>query len=278
MLTRRYFLLSLFFCCFPVWSQIQSEPTLPYNSLAYSYLANIQPSMDMKLAANPLADQSQPPKYQGMVRETRNIGIMSLGIMAIIYALPESISKWDRSEMTFSKLGDNWVQNNKDGPVWDQDEWQLNYIGHPYFGAVYYMVARNQGLTPLESGGYSFLMSTFLWEMGIEALAEIPSKQDIIVTPLIGSIVGEAFYTWEQRIQANNSKLLGSRFLGKSTLVFLNPAGSLSARINRALGDDKPTSGAYSQLIYSPAYQRFEPGVGYSAEPEWIGIKLGFQF
>ena len=206
------------------------------------------------------------------------MGIMSLGIMAIIYALPESVSKWDRSEMTFSKLGGNWVDNNKAGPVWDQDEWQLNYIGHPYFGAAYYMVARNQGLTPLESGSYSFLMSTFLWEMGIEALAEIPSKQDLVITPLIGSVIGEAFFVWERRIQADNNELLGSRFLGKSMLLFLNPAGSLSNQINRALGDQTSIQEAHTYLVMSPGYSRMDPGEGYIAEPAWIGIRTSFRF
>lgn len=278
MLTRRHLLLILCFGCLPAWSQPHNEYSLPYNSLAYAYLSSIQPVAANQQNDLPPEDQQAPHRYSGMVQETRNVGILSLGIMAILFVMPENISKWDRDEMTFSNLGDKWLENNKAGPIWDQDEWPVNYIGHPYFGAAYYVVARNQGLTPLESGTYSFLMSTFLWEMGIEALAEIPSKQDLLITPLIGSVVGEAFFTWEQRIKASNNELLGSQGLGKTTLFLLNPVGSLSARINRAFGDDEPVTGAYTQLVYSPGYQHFEPGAGYTAEPAWLGVKLGFQF
>lgn len=228
--------------------------------------------------STPFPDTPPPERFRNLALETRNIGMMSLGIMAIIYALPESVSKWDRSEITFSKVGDNWLENNRAGPVWDQDEWPVNYIGHPYFGAAYYIVARNQGLTPLESGAYSFLMSTFLWEMGIEAIAEIPSKQDIIVTPLIGSVVGEAFYIWEQRIMANNSQLLGSRLLGKSTLLLLNPAGSLSRQINHAIGQDKASTSATTYLVYNPSHERFEPGEGQVVEPGWVGLRMSVLF
>lgn len=250
----------------------------PCHNLACHYLAELQPATLMQANLSAASDAPPPERFRNLARETRNIGIMSLGIMAIIYALPESISKWDRNEITFSKVGDNWLENNRAGPVWDQDEWPVNYIGHPYFGAAYYIVARNQGLTPLESGAYSFLMSTFLWEMGIEAIAEIPSKQDIIVTPLIGSVVGEAFYVWEQRILANNSQLLGSNLLGKSTLLLLNPAGSLSRQINRALGQEKAMTSATTYLVYNPSHQRFEPGEGQVVEPGWVGLRMSVLF
>ncbi|WP_072325531.1 DUF3943 domain-containing protein [Marinospirillum alkaliphilum] len=257
----------------------ETSANLICHSLACQHLAQLYtPAFAALQQESEPSTQTEMSKSRRMIRETRNIGIMSLGIMAVLFVMPENISKWDRSEMTFSNLGDKWIENNKAGPVWDQDEWPVNYIGHPYFGAAYYVVARNQGLTPLESGAYSFAMSTFLWEMGIEALAEIPSKQDLIVTPLIGSVVGEAFFTWEQRIKANQNELMGSRALGNTTLFLLNPAGSLSARINRAFGDDEPVTGAYTQLVYSPAYQRFEPGSGYTAEPSWVGVKVGFLF
>jgi len=214
-----------------------------------------------------------------MVTETRNMGILSLGIMALLYVMPESVSKWDKDEMKFNTLGDKWLENNRAGPVWDQDEWGINYIGHPYFGAAYYMVARNQGLTPLQSGAYSFLMSSFLWEMGIEAFAEIPSKQDIIITPLIGSVIGEAFYIWERRIEANNSQVLGSSFLGKTALVLLNPAGSTSAGINRLL-NNKPfeTSGLQSSWIIQPPRSAFIPGKGQVSEPGWLGLEVKYGF
>jgi|AntRauTorckE6833_2_1112554.scaffolds.fasta_scaffold06411_3 hypothetical protein len=217
-------------------------------------------------------------KFQRMAKETRNLGIMSLGIMAIIYALPEDVSKWDRSEMTPDKLGDRWVEHNKEGPVWDKDEWNLNMIGHPYFGAAYYVVARNQGLTGMESFGYSALMSTFLWEMGVEAFAETPSRQDLLITPIIGSIVGEGFYIWEQRILDNNGQLWGSGALGSTALLLLNPAGSASKGINRLLGEEENgfIKEANSQLVVQQASTTSHSGE--ANQPGWVGLRVHLKF
>ena len=243
------------------------------HPLAQYLTASNQPNL-AELAARPTKE-----KYTSMVKETRNMAVLSLGIMGLLYVMPERVSKWDKSEMKFSTLGQKWLDNNKDGPVWDQDEWTINYIGHPYFGAAYYMVARNQGLSPWEAGGYSFLMSTFLWEMGIEALAEIPSKQDLIITPLIGSIIGETFFIWEQRILADNNQLWGSNWLGSTVLFLLNPAGSISASMNRVL-DGKPETGYGWQggwVIQLPV-NSFSPGYGSLQEPGWLGWELKYGF
>ncbi|MFZ2890098.1 DUF3943 domain-containing protein, partial [Sulfuricurvum sp.] len=52
-------------------------------------------------------------------------------------------------------------------------------------------MARNDGLSIGESAAFSTLMSTFFWEYGYEAFAEVPSIQDLIFTPLVGSLFGE---------------------------------------------------------------------------------------
>lgn len=276
------------FFCLPALAQPSSQYSTPdYQnssqlncfSLACQYWSDLpshaqQPTSYAVLAARPTSE-----KYSSMIIETRNMGILSLSIMAILYVMPESVSKWDRDEMKFSTLGKKWKEHISEGPIWDQDEWEINYIGHPYFGAAYYMVARNQGLNPLESGAYSFLMSAFLWEMGIEAFAEVPSKQDIIITPLIGSVIGEAFYIWEQRIEANNNLVMGSSWFGKSMLVLLNPAGTASAGINRLLnGKPEEATGLTSGWIIQPPRSGFIPGEGQVLEPGWIGLEVKYGF
>jgi small subunit ribosomal protein S1 len=50
----------------------------------------------------------------------------------------------------------------------------MNYVAHPYWGAVYYMQGRNAGYGPLGSFLVAFTASTFMWEYGVEAFA--PSK------------------------------------------------------------------------------------------------------
>lgn len=295
MLTRRIFALLLVLYCLPAIAennnsnqfylpQHQNSSQLTCYSQACQHLANL-PSNAIQNNTPPnqgyasLVNRSRSEKYHSMMIETRNMGILSLGIMGLLYVMPESVSKWDKDEMKLSTLGSKWKENIKAGPIWDQDEWTINYIGHPYFGAAYYMVARNQGLTPLESGAYSFLMSTFLWEMGIEAFAEVPSKQDIIITPLIGSVIGEAFYIWEQRIEANHNQVWGSSFLGKSMLILLNPAGSASAGINRLInGKQDPTTGLQGGWVVQMPRSGFVPGEGQVTELGWVGLEFKYGF
>lgn len=143
------------------------------TNLGCSYWQSLEPSYTTNYSPTYEANAARPTKqkYFAMTKETRNMALLSLTIMGALYVMPESVSKWDKDEMKLKNLGSKWKENIKDSPIWDQDEWEINYIGHPYFGAAYYMVARNQGLNAFEAGAYSFLMSSFLWEMGIEAFA-----------------------------------------------------------------------------------------------------------
>ena len=71
-------------------------------------------------------------------------------------------------------------------------------------------------------------MSTFFWEMGVEAFAEAPSMQDIVITPGAGAILGEYLYNLEGKIIKNEGKIGNSKFLGKTALLFIDPIGSLA--------------------------------------------------
>jgi len=150
---------------------------------------------------------------------------LALGVLGAIALLPERISKWDKSNI---QPLHKWWRNVKSGPVRDTDEWYINYIGHPYFGGVYYVAARSSGYNPWNSFIYSFLMSTFVYEYGVEAMCEVPSIQDIIVTPVGGWLYGELAYRGKMGILANGSKVLGSQLLGSVTLWLLDPVGKFS--------------------------------------------------
>ena len=145
----------------------------------------------------------------------------------ILWSLPESFTKWDKEEMKKNGITAKWKENVKAGPVIDEDNFFLNYVMHPYFGGVYYMTARSNGFTILESFAYSAIMSTFFWEYGVEAFAEIPSVQDLIVTPVLGSVVGEGFFYAKRSILKNDSKVLNSKFLGKTSLLLMDPLNTI---------------------------------------------------
>lgn len=145
----------------------------------------------------------------------------------ILWTLPESFTKWDKEEMKEKGITAKWKENVKAGPVIDDDNFFLNYVMHPYFGGVYYMTARSNGFNIFESFAYSAIMSTFFWEYGVEAFAEIPSVQDLIVTPVLGSVVGEGFFYAKKSILKNDSRVLNSRFLGKTSLILMDPLNTI---------------------------------------------------
>lgn len=166
--------------------------------------------------------------------QTKSIFAYGFGVIGLIALLPEDISNWDKEEGVFNK----WSDNVKAGPVWDRDNGPLNLIGHPYFGGVYYQVARKSGYRQWDSFMYSALMSTFYWEYGIEAFAEIPSIQDIVITPVLGWVYGEWAFTTEMSIRADNDEVFGSTILGSTALILLDPVDSLSIGVNTLFGKE----------------------------------------
>lgn len=122
-----------------------------------------------------------------------SLEVMSYNLLstALLFALPQDVSNWykkDRGAVnrqyrkTFTRL-----------PVYDVDVWYINYLGHPYAGACYYNAIRSQGATFWQAGLFSFGHS-LVWEYVAEGGLEQPSIQDLIVTPVVGSIVGELIH------------------------------------------------------------------------------------
>lgn len=145
----------------------------------------------------------------------------------VLWAAPESFSSWDKQEIKQQGFFHKWNQNVNTGPVMDEDDFMLNYTAHPYCGAIYYTTARSCGFKWYESFGYSFLMSSLFWEYGIEAFAEVPSQQDLIITPVIGSMIGETFFIAKKKIMRKNKRLLNSKFLGITALFLMDPINTI---------------------------------------------------
>ncbi|EQC44190.1 DUF3943 domain-containing protein [Bacteriovorax sp. Seq25_V] len=188
---------------------------------------------------------------QNVVRQTRNFTALGAGMVGLLWMMPESVTKWDKDEI--GALGSKYMDNIKAGPVVDKDDWAVNYIGHPYSGAAYYVVGRHAGLSKMQSFGYSVFMSTVFWEYGFEAAAEIPSIQDLIVTPVIGSLMGEAFMQLSEKIVKNNGEVLGSKLLGTVALGIMDPAGAILDGINNVF-ENKYIKDARTYFYTRPAH------------------------
>lgn len=171
-----------------------------------------------------------PPTFKDYRRLGYDTGIYFGGAIVafgVLYAMPESVTNWDKEDMKKNGIFNKWKQNVKAGPVWDHDGWVLNWVMHPFFGGIYYITARSSGFNVFESFLYSAFMSTFFWEFGIEAFAEIPSIQDLIITPVLGSVVGEGYFYAKKSILKHDKRILNSRFLGKTTLFIIDPFNSI---------------------------------------------------
>ncbi len=166
--------------------------------------------------------------------QTSSIFVYGFGVISLIALLPEDISNWDKEEGIFGK----WRDNVKKGPVWDRDTGMLNFVGHPYFGGVYYQVARKSGYRQWDAFMYATIMSTFYWEYGIEAFAEVPSIQDLVITPVLGWAYGEWAFNTEMDIREEGGEVLGSSMLGSTALFFLDPVDYVSVGINNLFGKE----------------------------------------
>ena len=164
--------------------------------------------------------------------QTKSVFFYGLGVVAVLAVLPEEATGWDTDTDIFA----NWVENVKEGPVWDRDNAVYNYVGHTYSGGVYYQVARKSGYRQWDAFFYTFLMSTFYWEYGVEAFAEVPSIQDLVVTPLLGWVFGEWAYQTEIGIRDRDNEVMGSKALGSISLFILDPIDALGRGVNRLTG------------------------------------------
>lgn len=181
------------------------------------------------------------------------LGFMVIGA-GVLYLMPQSVTNWNREDI--NNLGSNWLEHVKK-PVFDKDDWVLNYVMHPYFGAIYYMQAREAGYEYWQSFLYSAAMSTFFWEFGIEAFAEYPSIQDLIVTPVIGSLVGELFYQASYSIKKNDAKVWDSKILGYTLLTLMDPGFLLIQRTSLKNFTAKKNHKSGTPLANDDAYKSY---------------------
>lgn len=158
-----------------------------------------------------------------LIQNTAALYVAGVAALGVLELLPENATAWNKEELRKTPFFKRWWMHVKKGAVWDRDKWVFNYVLHPYGGAAYYMSARTQGLNALQSSLYSFGVSTLFWEYGIEAFMEYPSVQDLIITPVVGSIIGEQFYKIKRHIVANNYRLLNSGFLGHLVCFLVDP-------------------------------------------------------
>ncbi|MDE5929760.1 MAG: DUF3943 domain-containing protein [Muribaculaceae bacterium] len=203
------------------------------------------------------------PNWHRMWINTAVLSGAYISTLFVLECLPEDATAWNRAAIQQTPPFKRWFKNVfKRGPEWDHDNPIFNYVLHPYAGAVYFMSARSQGFNFYQSLLYSACISTIGWEFGIEAFMERPSIQDIFVTPLVGSVIGELFYRLKRNIVSHDYRLAGSPVLGNIVVFLIDPVNEVIGlfRGNNArklhLGR-KPYSGVESSLLPGPVGNGF---------------------
>lgn len=173
-------------------------------------------------------NETLPYRYRTVIEDSIYLQGVMLSSLAVLALMPESITNWNAAKLEEKSLSQRWKEHVSTAPVWDNDSWVINYIGHPVSGAWYYTMARNDGLTIGESAAVSALMSTFFWEYGYEAFAEVPSIQDLIFTPFFGSLFGEGMYVLQGKLDDRGGVLWGSKTLGNVSYFLIDPLGNIA--------------------------------------------------
>jgi hypothetical protein len=193
---------------------------------------------------------TDPRDRHGLRRDTRYFLGYQLASITVLYALPESVSGWTDEQKSDYSLSIWW--DNVTHPRWDTDDFYLNYILHPYWGSAYYVRAQERGFSASESFWYSATLSA-LYEFGAEALFEQPSIQDLIVTPVAGSLLGKYFMGVRSNIREREVELGYRKTSDKWLWVLTDPLGSLNGSFDRLFGWDE--SKLYIQPYYADGFQ-----------------------
>lgn len=151
-----------------------------------------------------------------------------VGSLIVLECLPEDATSWNRASLQKIPLFKRWREHViTEGPEWDHDKFYFNYLLHPYAGAAYFMAARSCGFNFWQSLLYCSLISNVGWEYGIEAFMERPSIQDLFITPLVGSAIGECFYRLKRHIVSEGYTLGGSPILGNIVVFLIDPVNEV---------------------------------------------------
>jgi hypothetical protein len=168
-----------------------------------------------------LSNSSSEPKYKARTFSGK-AGIASLEAFgmeafcsAVMIVLPRSITNWEDQYWLY--FGQKFKSAYTSPPVWDHDPWVINYIGHPIQGAIFFNSLRSQDCSFWASAGFN-VFHTLFWEYALESIMEQPSIQDLIVTPVAGSVLGELLNYLTKRMR------VGGFTTGEKILVTLiNP-------------------------------------------------------
>lgn len=75
----------------------------------------------------------------------------------------------------------------------DGDPWTINVVAHGLFGSEMWSRVRQCGGGPLAAMAFT-VGTSVAWEYGVESFSKRPSAVDLVLTPVLGAVIGEGRY------------------------------------------------------------------------------------
>ncbi len=204
--------------------RLQLPPLALDNSQGFgASLAQTQPAAQPAQKPEPIVvdDRSGWARWNstltGVTTSLVAFDVLCVGAFTL---LPNDVTGWEDPE--FKGLKENFTV----GPRVDNDRWFWNYVAHPWSGSEYYLIARNREHSWYASAAYSMGMSTF-WEFFVESSYEQASWQDIFITPVAGTVLGEL--RWQAKkalVHPSTGRPIG--VLNKTLYVLIDPFDALT--------------------------------------------------
>lgn len=158
--------------------------------------------------------KNESVKQRSFLRALREIAVVHGVEGATYYSSPAAQDfdyDWDKAGPAIFKRA-KWRM--------DDNSWFFNHIGHPLTGMWTFQSGRGNGFGPLESALLSAAVSS-VWEIVIEFRERI-SYNDLIMTPLSGSIMGEVLFQFEGAFTRGKdnwtNRILGAIFNAPETI------------------------------------------------------------
>ena len=170
---------------------------------------------------------SSPPPTNLFIEPARKPGFKlasstahSSNFLAIQHAARIAFQKKTRDRIGGPFFKDYTKAVTRVNGFFDGDGWFTNFVGHPVEGATAYHIARINGATRVGGFWWSAAYST-QFELGPLSEASIGdvgvSPVDLIVTPVLGTLLGVAEEWLKERVDRAENRSL--RILGRIALV-----------------------------------------------------------
>ncbi len=158
------------------------------------------------------------PGYYPEWKFEKNYWVPTVGVLGVngVFAF------WNRfvTKKPYGYINLESVKDNfRHGWVWDDNNWNVNQIGHPYQGGLYYSMAKYYGHGYIASTLFT-MFGSWQWEMFMEK--EWAAINDLATTTFGGSMMGEMLYHLSEKILDDNSRG-AERFFRELGAGLVNP-------------------------------------------------------